>query len=216
MTKFIVIGGQKNSGKNTVANYIEKILETHGHTTLLIAVAKPVKDICQIAFNIDPSLLNGTNEDKNKLTDVMWDNLPISIRMKYSNDSIPGFGTHLPVPRKGFMTVREVLQIIGTDIFREMFGKDIWAKKPFIDPVFDYWDFVCITDCRFPEEIKQARLHNSLCLYIDRAREEIDTHESETTIVKHKDFFDYIIDNNGTHEQLKDKINDILKKEGLI
>ena len=39
-------------------------------------------------------------------------------------------------------------------------------------------------------------------------------HESETALDKEE--FDYVIDNNGTLEELKEKVKEILIKEGIL
>lgn len=75
-----------------------------------------------------------------------------------------------------------------------------------------------ITDMRFFNELKAVKDRKGITIRINRYNSnkdiDFDSHESETTL--DNAVFDYIIDNNGTIEQLITRVNQILKIEKLI
>lgn len=112
------------------------------------------------------------------------------------------------------LTHREVLQKIGESI-RNTFGEDIWIKALFnegYDPKHDTW---IITDVRYRNEADYIKDKGGILIRINRNTGYNDNHKSETDLDDY-DKFDYIVDNNGTINQLIDKMvdiyNDLLKK----
>lgn len=218
---FIAISGKKGSGKDEFARILSKFLDPlYVETTHF---ADPLKEMCIQLFGLDGNLVYGSNADKDQLTTVMWDGFPLAVRTKYnidftrekfvSNDS--HFGQLIPIPRSGPMTHRELLQVMGTDIFRERVYSNIWAEYPFKQS----WDtiqqgeimipaeLVLIADCRFPNEVAETLKNNGLVIRINRKSENNDTHPSETALdgynwdqARH-----FIVDNNGTIEDLERK-----------
>ena len=98
-------------------------------------------------------------------------------------------------------------------------GKDIPVISPIIPQEYPKW---IISDTRFPNEIESVKKHNGLTIRINRDSVlrtgklfDTDNHESETALDDYQGF-DYVIDNNGTIEELKEVVKDILIKEHLI
>ena len=72
-----------------------------------------------------------------------------------------------------------------------------------------------ITDMRFPNEMEAVKKKDGITIRVNRNLEESkDQHESETELDNAE--FDYVIDNNGTIEELIEKVKEILIKEKLI
>lgn len=194
---FIAFSGRKQSGKDSCATFLTEAL-TELHPSLRVAkthFAEPLKRICNIVFGIPLDLMYGSDQDKETLTDVMWDGFSDRVREMYHNLTIAA----APVPRSGPMTIREVLQIMGTDIFREQVADDVWAKAPFRRK----WDadVVLIPDCRFMNEVLNTVANNGMVLRVERNTELIDLHQSETSL---DDFqFRHTVQNNGTLNQLR-------------
>lgn len=105
------------------------------------------------------------------------------------------------------LTHREVLQKIGESM-RNTFGDDIWIKSLFsegYDPKYDTW---IITDVRYRNEADYIKDKGGILIRINRNTGYNDNHKSETDLDDY-DKFDYIVDNNGTIDQLIDKMVDI-------
>ncbi len=136
----LIIGicGPKQSGKTSLANSICKeigypMAEQHSLATAL-------KAICYEAFEIDWS--PDTDEHKNSLTGVRWEELSTNVSENYPDKS-------------GRMTVREVWQVVGTDLFRNNFPR-VWVNELFREIAVDYLEtdtkvFV-VPDVRFADE----------------------------------------------------------------
>ena len=72
-----------------------------------------------------------------------------------------------------------------------------------------------ITDMRFLNEMEAVKKKDGITIRVNRNLEESkDQHESETELDNAE--FDYVIDNNGTIEELIEKVREILTKEKII
>lgn len=132
-------------------------------------------------------------------------------------------------------TVRLLLQKIGTDAMRDVIHPNIWVNALFAD----YKDVIeegrgddlawmtkpnwIITDVRFPNELEAIKNRDGISIRINRPAitgEQFYNlnigmqHPSETALDNAK--FDYIIDNNGTIEELVEKVKDILIQQRII
>lgn len=224
MPKFITLAGRKQVGKDTSAFIIKELLEVqiaistmrnmlrnelHGPTGLepkvhVIHFADALKDACSIIFGINRQDME-TEDGKKKLTDVRW---PV-----FENN--PGFpDTWRPDPNGCFMTVREVLQFVGTDLFRTQIDPDIWVKSVYRK---DYSpdDVVIVADCRFPNEADFAKKHGLLVKIERTTNLGEDTHISEKALDNYANF-DEIIDNNRDMGHLVDSWQSILKRHGFM
>lgn len=222
MVKFIGLSGKKQVGKDTAAAMIrEEILREskvvmHATEVITFPFAESLKDMVSNVFGINPELCWGTNEQKETPTHVLWDGLPASVRIKYSlreevQDEYPY--DSVPVPRSGPMTVRELLQVMGTDIFRERVYGQVWAEAPFRQPWEDR-DVVLLPDCRFPNEKQIIEENGGFVIRIDRDTGFNDTHPSETSLDE-ADFV-YRYQNEGTMDELRSFVRACLSAEGLI
>jgi len=170
----IGISGKKQSGKDTLAKFLKL-----NYDAKLYAFADPLKQsICMDIFGLTYKQVYGTDDEKNALTKYKWDNLNLDIRKKYSSDNIF---------KSGFMTAREIMQIVGTDIFREMFYNDIWVDTTFrkihkdIKLINNKNNIAVITDVRFVGEVERIIEENG---YIIRLLRNVlnDNHSSETKL----------------------------------
>lgn len=135
-------------------------------------------------------------------------------------------------------TVREFLQILGSECLRDILHENCWVNALFADHETHYSgglfpeqaETVCknwiISDLRFPNEYKAVKDRNGITIRINRPLLSEDgkyiigidpiypPHESETAL----DGFtmDYEIDNSGTIEELIEKVKIILQKEKII
>ena len=182
----IGISGKKNSGKSTVSD----ILKNHGF--YLDSFAASVKDIASILFNYSREKLEG-----NTIEDRIWRETEDSIQRDF-----------LGRPFKP----RDALTLIGTDFGRNLIHQNIWIKT-----VFDRYNQnldknLVITDLRFPNEFDSIKKHNGVTIRIIRPNNLSSNHISETALDEKEleGEFDYYIINDGTIDDLKNKINVII------
>ena len=190
MPKFIVISGKKQAGKTTTANSIRAELENRGLNVHITSFAAPIKDFCTDIIGLSEAQVYGTNEQKNSPTHIRWNTMPVEILTKYI-----GYG--IPLKSNKFMSAREVMQIFGTDIMRQCFDYDIWAKAPFKKYKDSNFDFIIIDDCRFPNEAEASIENNSILIRLTRNVLDEDAHISEKAMDDYpKNKYDYIINNH--------------------
>lgn len=196
-TVFIAMSGKKQTGKDTSALILQKLLNRGDFSVEITAFAEAIKkDIGVNILGLDEDLIYGSDEDKKTLTDIFWNNFPIEIRRD----------------RTGPMTIRDVLQVTGTEIFRNMYHKDIWANVPF-NRKHDA-DIVILTDARFPNEIRRTEAQSGIIIRVERDTDFDDEHASEIALDNYD--FKYVYQNNGSFKELEDFLLEVLEKEGLI
>jgi hypothetical protein len=223
MSKFIVISGKKQSGKTTSAKYIKNEIQACRPEAMveITSFASPIKEFCTDVLGLTKTQVYGTEEEKNSPTHIKWDTMPSEIRVRYGKPFDPeknpeykllyqalGMNKNLMVPIKGPMTAREVMQILGTDIFRNFFDYDIWAKAPF-NKNYGFTDFVIIDDCRFHNEADMALKHDATLIRLTRDVLGADQHISEKAmddypIQKYNDVID-----NQKYTDIKELFKDL-------
>lgn len=199
MTKFIVISGKKNVGKDTLADGIIASLQANGYTAKKVSFADPLKQACHIIFGIPLDDMY-TLEGKEKATHLRWNRISGNIREQFLVDD--------GIEPTGFLTVREVLQLVGTQLFRQQIDENVWACAPFkINDV----DFVVVSDCRYPNELQAAKDAGAYTIRISRdGLPNEDTHISERALDGVLDSqFNIIVKNNGSLRGLRKLADDI-------
>jgi hypothetical protein len=235
--KHMIIGmsGKKGSGKNQVGEFIKDSLagvtfmggseyERQDHAVCL-ALADPIKQISVDYFGVPKDIAWGTQEQKeNTLTEWRWEEIP----------------THMPgvTNYPGEMSVRELLQWIGTELFRQNMHNDFWIKATLnlIEGKHSNFKHHVITDVRFPNEIHGVREAGGVNVRMWRkGLTSTDQHASETSL-DHEDLklqrctllgfgegnrvvkipeslqsgFDYVIINDGTLKDLAQATKDLI------
>lgn len=129
------------------------------------------------------------------------------------------------------LTPRKILQLLGTEAGRNIIHPNIWVNalmseyknysrseftkgKGIINPnpVYPNW---IIPDVRFPNELAAVKAKGGITIRIERPSViSDDNHESETALDDAE--FDYTVINEGTVEELINKVEDILIKENVI
>ena len=189
----IGIVGLIGSGKDTAA---EHLVTQHGY--IRDSFAKSLKDAVSAMFNWDREMLEGNTESSRhwrEQPDTFWSEK---------------FGK--PV------TPRWVLQHFGTEVMRGNMYDAIW-----VDSCIGRYkgQNTVISDTRFPNEVKKIREHGGIIILVKRGAdpewftnyvegniEPTGIHSSEYAWAKEE--FDYVIENNGTKEQLSAKIDELL------
>lgn len=205
--KLISLSGHARSGKDTVAtilrladswehsktfqqmypdkrHFILSSLERHStvgescSTYKAVAFADLLKFTVALIFNID---------DYKNLWDELFKNSENSLK-------IPGEDGHI-------LTYREILQRFGTEVGRSI-HPDLWVKALF--NTLDKDGKYIITDVRFVNEAEACLENEATLIRIERNVDQME-HSSETSLDNYE-HFDYVIDNNGTLEELINKV----------
>lgn len=123
------------------------------------------------------------------------------------------------------MTVRQLLQELGTECGRDVLHPDVWVnslfsnyKTTFTHDEIQKYNSVqnwIITDMRFTNELEAVKQKNGITIRINRYTGNTDhQHKSETALDNAE--FDYVIDNKGDIQELILKVREILIKEQII
>lgn len=124
MPKLIVgINGLAQHGKDTTAAMLQAYLAMRGVTCDIIPFAKPLKDIARYVFDM-------TDEDVNTSA-----------------------GKKRVIPTARGLTSREIQQKIGTESFRDVFYPEIWTDFFTRAAAKSEADVIAIPDMRFDNEI---------------------------------------------------------------
>lgn len=195
MTNIIAFAGTKQSGKTTCAQNILNyfIRNTIAKRAKIYNFADPLKrDICMNILGLTENQCYGNDINKNTPTDIMWE------------------GKNL--------TAREVMQIVGTDIFRKL-KHNVWADATIIKINNEKPSLALIADCRFPNEVEAVKKAGGLVIRLTRKPYESD-HPSETALEQaNYDWknFDIIFDNtNLSLQKQNDMLINILQNKGIL
>ena len=202
MARFITLAGRKQVGKDTCAQYIKRALDPQ--RVHVVHFADALKQACHAIYGISLEDME-TETGKKRLTDVPW---------PYEEDNTGFPNAWRPDPNGKPMTVREVLQFVGTELFRNQMDPDVWVKSVYRKKYRDD-DIVVVADCRFPNEAQFAH-ENGLLILVERDTGLAgDGHASETSLDGYTDYH-HVIDNNGSFGQLYAKLYQILTEQGLL
>ena len=248
----IAISGKKQSGKNAIAKIINQLTNNKYEEKCF---ADKLKDIVCILLNCTREQLEDREFKEKELGEEWWKIKSTMIHndkfktkdvifydykyLSFLNNTITNLdktqfiSMNIEVIKT---TPRLLLQVMGTQIGREIIHPDIWCnllmseykpsqllvskirrKGSIISPQkleesLPNW---IITDTRFENELKAVKKRGGITIRVNRNLEESkDQHESETEIDNEE--FDYVIDNNGTIEELIEKVREILIKEKLL
>lgn len=237
----IGINGKIGSGKDTIGSIIQyltaedtgrfclgriesgKSIEGHHNSTFEIKkFAGKLKTMASLLTGIPVEKFEDQEFKKTYLSEE-W-NSPYNIPF-----SGPDFVEH-----DGRMTVRELLQKLGTDAMRDNLHENVWVNALFAD----YYEtkglesvpddrkllYTCnwiITDMRFPNEMDAVYKREGFTIRVVRdyalrggPEDPKNQHPSETAL--DDSHFDYEIINDGTIEDLIEKVREILIKEDVI
>ena len=159
--------------------------------------ADALKELCVTMFDISHEQAYGTY--KNSLTKLKWENMPGVITPRDAENFLSKLG-YSPEPeilseifdgiaiihKPGFMTAREVLQFVGTDIFRRMY-EPIWVNLLMNKIKMDSPLVAVIADCRFDNEARAVKEEGGILVYLTRRPSE-DSHSSEDGFSTFRDF----------------------------
>jgi len=177
MTKIIAFAGRKQSGKTTCSNcvidfwynVVDKEKKTNAKIYNFADLLK--KNVCMDIFGMTYDQCYGSDDDKNTITHLQWEDKPLS--------------------------AREVMQFVGTDIFRKM-DKNVWANATINQIEKESPELAVIADCRFPNEVEAVKKAGGIVIKLTRNPFNSD-HTSEVALdssVYSSTNFDIVITNH--------------------
>lgn len=200
MKTVVLVSGKLQSGKNSFADMCMEYLKDKTKTSFDF-FAKELKERCKEDFSDLISFIN-----------KLCETFPPEIRELLYTEDENWF------ENKNQLT-RILLQLYGTNIFRNRVDIDYWAKQV-VDNVYNSnSNIIFITDVRFPSEIKALQNmehdygYDIITIRINRdidREAEFNQHDSETALDNYERF-DFVFENNGTVEELRMKAEDFSK-----
>ncbi len=117
---------------------------------------------------------------------------------------------------------RELLQELGTEVIRKKIDKDFFVRRICEDiKVYSYYfDIITISDARFPNELEwpNKMFDNVINIRVIRngydsiLSEKEQKHLTEVALDEYNNY-DYVIYNDGTLEDLKKKVSEVVRSE---
>jgi hypothetical protein len=172
----IGLSGYAQTGKDTIADYLVK---NYGFTR--VAFADPIREA---VYRLNPKITIADMKDvpiSNAVDSLGWESVKVD-----SEDA------------------RILLQRMGTEVGREMFGNNFWVDQAMKKT--SALEKVVITDVRYPNEL-QAILDASGQVWriVKNDVGAVNRHSSETALDHY--YFEYIIFNNDTKESLYESVD---------
>lgn len=179
MQEIIGLSGWARSGKDTVADYL---VEHHGFVKL--SLATPMREAL---YRLNPQIVD-------------WGNMHWSVRQAVD---LMGWERM----KVCFPTLRGLMQRMGTEVGREMFGEDFWVDLVIKEA--NKYDKVVIADCRYLNEAEAVRSAGGQVWRISRdSVEAANDHDSEHGLDDYD--FDLKLENNTTIEELHKFVEELI------
>jgi hypothetical protein len=173
----------------------------------IYAFADSLKEICIFVLGLSYEQVY-TEAGKDKETHLKWDDMPgvITDATLCTKLEERGFKKNmaewrillLPDKAGQYMTGREVLQFVGTDIFRRMYGP-CWINSTLKKIQYEQPEWAIIEDVRFPNEVFGIKDGGGKVIRFTRyVPSTKDKHDSETALdPENFDYsnFDHVLDN---------------------
>ena len=178
----IGLTGKKRSGKDTVYQIINSISSNDPDMIVKrIAFADKVKEAASIILNISPAYLELHKDNSNLIIKLERGDLWLDL------------------------SLRNIIQRIGTEVGRDLFGKNFWIDQ--VLPLdFDHSNqLVIVTDVRFENEAQRVIDLGGVIWEVQRPDNNYkDDHSSEAGI--DKEYINHIIVNRNSLQNLEREI----------
>ena len=220
MKYLILLSGKINTGKNQFAEFLKKALEDEGVKVKQDLYARDLKDYSVEDFKMLGQVLDQQVEKIKANIGMFFQMANVSMDVQ---DNIYRMLEELTFKKENFyedktIVTRALLQLYGTDIARKRFDDQFWVKR-MADRINEdiHHDVIIVTDVRFPNEVEDIydfvkdvrvvpiRIERQM----DRSALE-NEHASETALDDFK-FWEYIVENNGTLNDLLDYSKTVAK-----
>lgn len=199
MNNLIGVTGLKGSGKDTVAKIINTLHQKQYKTKRF---ADPLKRFVADILGVSVEKLEDREFKETILGKEWWIYQNPDTGEIYPYTDPPMFKDHHKFIK---LTPRIFMQLIGTDVGR-VIHPQMWVNALFSSYTKDSkW---IIVDTRFDNEAKAIKDRGGIIIKVERDVGIIDAHASEKGILD--EYIDIVIDNNGSMEELIEKVKTIL------
>jgi hypothetical protein len=208
----IAFAGRKQSGKSTSCDFVQLLVKQYSPSLSckVYSFADPLKqDICINILGLTYEQCYGTDDDKNTLTSLRWKDFPgYDITWTWNDE----------YHESGFMTARQVMECVGTKIFREL-KKDVWSEATIRKIKSENIDIALVADCRFPNEVETIKASGGIVI---RLAKDPFKSNSESESALDQCFFDWskfdlVLDNTDMSIENKNKIiQEYLVNKGIL
>lgn len=190
--------------QNMLSQYVWPVVKLYSFADILKLAAMAI-------FGLEHEQVDGTNEQKDAPTKFLWSQFEKFLLPKTKQEHKDDLRLNTP------MSGRHILQVMGTDIFRSIYG-NVWVDACLKNVVDDGSDLAIITDCRFPNEVEGIQAAGGKVVRFLRAPfRGKDEHESETALdewdVPGHGGFDYVFDNRKLSIEQQNKATNRLLAE---
>lgn len=201
----IAFAGRARTGKDTATKYL---VDKYGFNR--IALADPVKEAY---YRLDSHVIIPVTSAEALGLDLNRDGYIVTLTPEVEGSQTQLFITsvQMVVNRIGWEKaktipgIRKGLQKIGTECGRDIHGDTCWLK--IAKEAFTGKD--AISDARFSNEAVFVRENGGLVVNLVRnVEEQINPHASENDLCS--EYYDVLIDNNGTIEELYEKLDNLI------
>ena len=224
----IAISGVKCAGKDSVTSMLQyclsvpKIFRQYwiykyfrkwiSHKYKRLAFADPLKKMLAILLNVPVSKFNNRHFKEDCVVNIPTLDSTLS-DFTESNDKLsdPKFNRMVksldPELIQSNLTIRQLMQYFGTNVMHTYLGRNVWINstlKHANGPTI-------ISDLRFKAEYEAIKKHNGFVIYVDRPGYWFGQHASEMEMEEllNKNQYDYVINNNGSVEDLFNKVKNL-------
>lgn len=223
----IAISSYKNAGKNETANMLQYILNTpkfmHSYQLYkrvgtmfkkgkykITSFAYPLKRTLAALLNIDINRFEDRDFKENYY--IYFPSLDITNKLPENAITVSDSKFARLVSNKdlsfiqtSWITIRQLLQVFGTECMRGIFGDRLWILSTIKGKN------LIISDLRFKVELEEVKQRGGKVIYIKRDSCVPGNHASEKEIqsMYENKMFNYIVDNNGSLEDLFNNLCDL-------
>lgn len=208
----IAFAGRKQSGKSTSCDFVQLLIRQYcpNLSCKVYSFADPLKqDICINILGLTYEQCYGSDDDKNTLTALRWKDMPgYDITWTWMSD----------YHESGYMTARQVMECVGTKIFREI-KKDVWSAATIRKIQSENIDIALVADCRFPNEVDAIQEANGVVIRLTKDPFQSNSESESALDPCFYDWskFDFILDNsNFTIEEKNKSIQEYLSNKGIL
>jgi len=181
MRYLILMCGRKRTGKETAYKLLKELLLAKKPSLNIqeFQFSTPLKKFCIEVLGLRWEHCYGSDRERESPTQYLWgDGHAASLELCEKYGKKPGTS----------MSGREVLQVVGTDLFRNTFSKKVWATAGIRSAVDSSHADLCIfTDVRFENEIEAPQdfpncFDKQLNIRLYRETGLEDSHNSESAL----------------------------------
>lgn len=159
------------------------------------AFARPFKEILIEFFDLRRECIYGTDEQKNELTQYLWQDMPLKIKGK-----------------SGPMSHREMMQYFGGDLMRKI-KPSVWSDFAIKMVTIEKTELAIFSDVRHLDEVEAIKKNNGIIIKLLKNSESEDNHSSEKEVESIE--ADLEIDNsNLTPLETYQKVLEFLENQG--